>query len=59
MFILRQNLDGYALQVRMKPGTERNQSGRALVKIDYMALSVPKFTSLFSIVLLYLMVFLH
>ena len=33
-------------------GMERNQLGRALVKI-----AVPKFTSLFSIVLPYLMVF--
>ena len=35
-------------------GMERNQLGRALVKI-----AVSKFTSLFSIVLPYLMVFLH
>ena len=32
----------------MKPGMERNQLGCALVKIYYVALAVPKFTSLFS-----------
>ena len=40
-------------------GTEQNQLGRALVKIYYVALAVPNFTSLFSIVLQYLVVFLH
>ena len=41
----------------MKPGTERNQLGRALVKIYYVALAVPKFADLFSVVLLHLVVF--
>ena len=39
-------------------GTERNQLGRALVQIYYVALAVPKFAGLFSVVLLYLVVFL-
>ena len=43
----------------MKPGTEQNQLGRALVKIYYVALVLPKFASLFSVVLLYLVVFLY
>ena len=40
-------------------GTERNQVGHALVKIYYVALAVPKFAGLFSVVLLYLVVFLY
>ena len=40
-------------------GTERNQLGRALVKIYCVALAVPKFGDLFSVVLLHLVVFLY
>ena len=40
-------------------GTEWNQLGRTLVKIYYVALAVPKFAGLFSVVLLYLVVFLY
>ena len=40
-------------------GTERNQLGRALDKNYYVALAVPKFAGLFSVVLLYLVVFLY
>ena len=43
----------------MKPGTEQNQLGRALVKIYYVALAVPKYAGLLSVVLLYLVVLLY
>ena len=43
----------------MKPGTEQNQLGRAPVFIYYVALAVPKFAGLFSVILLYLVVFLY
>ena len=39
-------------KVPMKLGMEWNQLGHTLVKIYYVALAVPKFTSLFSVVLL-------
>ena len=44
----------------MKPETERNGiNWGALVKIYHVALAVPKFAGLFSVVLLYLVVFLY
>ena len=46
----------------MKPGTERNGTesiGAHASKIYFVALAVPKFAGLFSVVLLYLVVFLY
>ena len=45
----------------MKPGTERNgiNWGARQLKFIFVALAVPKFAGLFSVVLLYLVVFLY
>ena len=49
----------YAGTYETRNGTKRNQLGRVLVKIYYVSLAVPKFAGLFSVVLLYVVVFLY
>ena len=46
-------------QLQERSGKERNQLGYAIVKIYYVALAVSKFAGLFSVVLLYPVVFLY